>query len=160
MFLHSEEFKSSDEDTLKEKVKAWLNTDGMEFVGFVEIYTRDETQRKEVLSFQVSAFLMYHRVVTNLKEDKSTKIEAALASREMQNSSALERLIQIVQVLHILKFKESSFWFEVNNEKKTSEAIVAMTILGMGSKRGKNTTTLSIHNPNIIAMADYNFAVA
>ena len=185
MFLHSEEFRSSDEDTLKEKVNNWLNTNGMEFVGFVERYTRDEGQRKEVLSFQVSAFLMYHRVITNierqkktkieaalasrktrgssapnLEKQKSTKIEAALASREMQGSSALERLIQIVQLLHTLKFNNSTISFEVNNEEKTSEAIVAMTNAGMGSKRGKHTTTLSIPDPDIVAMASYNFAVA
>ena len=185
MFLHSEESRSSDEDTLKEKVNNWLNTNGMEFVGFVERYTRDEEQRKEVLSFQVSAFLMYHRVITNiegqektkieaalasrktqgssapnLEGQKSTKIEAALASREMQGSSALERLIQIVQLLHTLKFNDSTISFEVNNEEKTSEAIVAMTNAGMGSKRGKHTTTLSIPDPDIVAMASYNFAVA
>ena len=78
----------------------------------------------------------------------------------MQNSSALERLIQIVQLLHTLKFKDSSIRFDVSNGQKTGEAIVAMTIAEMRSKRGSNTTTLSMPNPNIIAMAGYNFAVA
>ena len=92
----------------------------IELLGFFEVYYKENADRL-IAAFNITAMLLFSYV------PKWTEIRVAIVSRDMKNSSILERLVQVLQVLQIrtLRNTDTLFTLPVNDTAHVCHAMQA-----------------------------------
>ncbi len=108
--------KNESRKQAKNKTEQVLSEDGVEFLGFVNMYTKADAART-IQAFHIVAMALFQF------DSGSTDIGHLLVAREMRDSSIKERLMQLVQLLQLQQHSQSVFYIEITKSRDKEQTV-------------------------------------